>query len=93
MKLLLENHYTLPFDIYNLGSATGNTVLEVIDAFVRVNEIRPNHVIGPRRAGDVVAVYADNSKAREQLSWKLRYNLDDIVRTAWNWEKRRSGQN
>lgn len=92
-KLLLENHYTLPFDIYNLGSATGNTVLEVIDAFVRVNEIRPNHVIGPRRAGDVVAVYADNSKAREHLSWKLRYNLDDIVRTAWNWEKRRSGQN
>ncbi len=92
MKLLLKSHYTLPFDIYNLGSATGNTVLEVIDAFVRVNDIKPNYVIGPRRAGDVVAVYADNSKAKEQLGWKLRYNLDDIVRTAWNWEKKRSGE-
>ncbi|HQN57978.1 MAG TPA: UDP-glucose 4-epimerase GalE, partial [Saprospiraceae bacterium] len=92
MKLLLESHYTLPFDIYNLGSATGNTVLEVIEAFVRVNDIKPNYVIGPRRAGDVVAVYADNSKAKEQLGWKLRYNLDDIVRTAWNWEKKRSGR-
>lgn len=92
MKLLVSSHYSLPFDIYNLGSATGNTVLEVIEAFIRVNNVRPNYVIGPRRAGDVVAVYADNSKAREQLGWKLRYNLDDIVRTAWNWEKKRSGR-
>jgi len=90
MGLLLNPGYTLPFDLYNLGSARGNTVLEVIDTFSRINQVHPNYEIGPRRPGDVIAVYADNSKAKRQLAWQPRYSLEDIVRTAWAWEQKRS---
>lgn len=90
MVLLLDSDYTPSFDLYNLGSACGNTVLEVIDTFSRVNQVYPDYEIGPRRDGDVIAVYADNSKAIHGLKWQPRYSLEDIVRTAWAWEKKRS---
>lgn len=90
MKAMLEEGYDLSFDLYNLGSARGNTVFEVINAFIEVNHVKPRFSIGERRAGDVIAVYADNSKAVNQLGWNLQYDLNDIVRTAWNWEKKRS---
>ncbi|MCO6461861.1 MAG: UDP-glucose 4-epimerase GalE [Saprospiraceae bacterium] len=90
IKKMLSHDYAQPFDLYNLGSARGNTVLEVISAFEQVNGVSPNYIIGPRRAGDVIAVYADNSKSKNQLGWNLKYTLDDIVRTAWQWELKRS---
>lgn len=80
------------FDIFNLGSGIGNTVLEVINAFEKTNHQKVNFHIGPRRSGDVIAVYADNKKARHHLGWELQYFIDDIVRTAWNWEKKRSAK-
>lgn len=79
------------YEVFNLGSAKGNTVLEVIDTFQKVNNVTLNYNIGPRREGDVIAVYADNKKATEKLHWNPELNLEDIVRTAWEWEKKRSG--
>jgi len=81
---------TTNFDIFNLGSANGNTVLEVIHAFEKSNGLSPKFKIVPRRAGDVIAIYADNRKALDLLNWKIKHNLEDIVRTAWEWEKKRS---
>ena len=78
------------FEIFNLGSANGNTVLEVIHAFEKSNGLFPKFKIVPRRAGDVIAIYADNRKALDLLNWKIKHNLEDIVRTAWEWEKKRS---
>ena len=81
---------TTNFDIFNLGSANGNTVLEVIHAFEQTNNVKLTYKMCPRRAGDVISIYADNRKALDLLNWKIKHNLEDIVRTAWEWEKKRS---
>jgi UDP-glucose 4-epimerase len=74
------------FEIYNLGSGKGNTVLEAIKTFEKATGKKLNYSIGPRRAGDVEKVYADTSKANNELGWKCKLNLEDIMRSAWNWE-------
>ncbi|HET6996136.1 MAG TPA: UDP-glucose 4-epimerase GalE [Chitinophagaceae bacterium] len=73
-------------EILNLGTGNGVTVLEAIGAFERVTGIKLNYTIGERRPGDVVAVYANNDKARKLLHWSPKFSLDDMMRTAWNWE-------
>ena len=75
------------FEIYNLGSGKGNTVLEVIQAFEKVTGQKLNYNLGPRREGDVEKVYADTTKANSELNWKTELDLDEIVRSAWEWEK------
>ena len=75
-------------EVFNLGTGNGVTVLEAIQAFEKVSGKKLNYAIGPRRAGDVVAVYADNKLAREQLGWEIRYSLDDMMLTAWKWEQK-----
>lgn len=72
--------------VFNLGSGNGFSVLEVINEFEKVSGQKLNYQIGPRRPGDVVAIYANNDKATRQLGWKLFYNLTDMMRTAWDWE-------
>ena len=64
----------------------GVSVLEVIEAFEKVSGQKLNYTIGPRRAGDVVAIYADNTKAEVRLGWKCEYSLEDAMLSAWNWE-------
>lgn len=76
------------FEVFNLGSGIGQTVLEMIASFEKTNQIQLNWRFGPRRPGDVVAVYADNTKARTVLGWEPRYTLDDMMRTAWTWEQK-----
>ena len=73
-------------DVFNLGSGNGFTVLEVIDTFEKVNGEKLNYIIGPRRAGDVIAIYADNDKAVTKLNWIPKMGLEDMMRTAWEWE-------
>jgi UDP-glucose 4-epimerase len=69
-----------------LGSGNGVTVLELIAAFEKVSGQKLNYKMGPRRDGDVVQVYANNSKAESLLGWKTKYNLEQMMATAWNWE-------
>lgn len=73
-------------EVFNLGSGNGVTVLELINAFEKVSGQKLNYKIGPRRPGDVVAVYANNDKARNILGWEAKYNLDEMMDTAWRWE-------
>ena len=75
-------------EVFNLGSGNGVTVLEAIKAFEKVNNIKLNYTIGPRRPGDVISIYASNDLARKALGWELKYSLDDMVATAWKWEQR-----
>lgn len=75
-------------EIFNLGSGSGVTVLEAINAFEKVSGVKLNYEKGPRRAGDVVSVYANNDLAKEMLGWQTRFSLDDIMATAWKWERR-----
>jgi UDP-glucose 4-epimerase len=73
-------------EIFNLGTGTGYTVLEVIAAFEKVSGVKLNYTVGPRRPGDVVAIYANNNKAKSELGWQPRYNLEDMMDSAWKWE-------
>lgn len=74
--------------IYNLGTGKGNSVLEIVKAFENENEIKIPYQIVARRAGDVASSYADPSKAEKHLKWKAKLNLQDMVRDAWNWQKK-----
>jgi len=75
-------------DVLNLGSGTGTTVLEAIRSFERATGRKLGYRIGPRRPGDAAAVYADNRKARNLLGWRPEYGLDDMMKTAWQWEQK-----
>lgn len=75
------------YDVFNLGSESGYSVMELIKSFEEENDVKVDYNISKRRVGDVVEIYSDSSKARRILKWKLRYNISDIVRSAWNWNK------
>jgi UDP-glucose 4-epimerase len=79
-------------EIFNLGTGNGVTVLEAIQSFERVGGQKLNYKLGDRRAGDVVAIYADNQKAVTQLGWQIRRDLDTMMRTAWVWEQKMYGK-
>lgn len=74
-------------NIYNLGTGKGISVLELVNAFVRVNGVKVPYKIVGRRPGDLATVYADVSKAKKELNWEAKLTLDDMVRDAWNFEK------
>ena len=86
-RLIAEQNKT-PIEFFNLGTGRGNSVLEVINAFERVNGVKVNYDIGPRRAGDIEKVYADTSYSNEELGWKAALGLDEMVASAWKWEQR-----
>ncbi len=75
-------------DVLNLGSGNGVTVLELIKAFEKVSGQSLNYQIGDRRAGDVIQIFANNQKAQEKLGWKTKYNIEDMMSTAWNWQQK-----
>lgn len=75
-------------EFFNLGTGSGYSVLEVISAFERVNNIKLNYRIGPRRSGDIEKVYADTSLSNRELGWKAGLGLDEMVASAWKWEQR-----
>jgi UDP-glucose 4-epimerase len=85
--LIAENNKS-KIEIFNLGTGDGFTVLEVITAFEKVSGVQLNYTIGPRRAGDVIAIYANNDKAKTQLKWVPKYSLEDMMSTAWQWEQK-----
>ncbi|MDB5203266.1 MAG: galE [Ferruginibacter sp.] len=86
LNYLIEQKNTGNCDIFNLGTGNGYTVLEVIETFEKVSGQKLNYALAPRRPGDVIAIYANNDKARNSLGWQPAYNLDDMMETAWNWE-------
>lgn len=75
-----------PFSIYNLGSGHGVSVLEMIQAFEKASGVKLKYRIGPRRNGDVMAIYSDSTKAMSTLKWQPQYSLDDMMLSAWKWE-------
>jgi UDP-glucose 4-epimerase len=88
LNYLIQNKNKTNCDVFNLGSGNGYTVLEVINMFEKVSGQKLNYKIGPRRSGDVIAIYANNEKAVNDLGWTLKYNLEDMMKTAWAWEKK-----
>lgn len=88
LQYLLGNKNTTDCEVFNLGTGNGISVLEAIHTFEKVSGVKLNYATGPRRSGDVVATYANNTAAVEKLGWKIKYNLEDMMRTAWAWEQK-----
>ena len=86
LQYLINKKNTASCEIFNLGSGNGVTVLEAIKSFEKVSGVKLNYKIGPRRPGDVVAVYANNELAKKVLGWNPGYTLDEMMATAWKWE-------
>ena len=74
-------------EIFNLGTGTGYSVLDIVNAFMRVNDIEIPYDIKPRRPGDIAECYADATKAKEVLGWTAAYGIDEMCRDSWNWQK------
>jgi len=74
-------------EVFNLGSGDGITVLESIKAFEESTGQQLNYVIGSRRPGDVIAIYANNDKAKNELGWSPKFTVNDIMTSAWKWEQ------
>ncbi|TWH79367.1 UDP-glucose 4-epimerase GalE [Sedimentibacter saalensis] len=70
---------------YNLGTGNGYSVLQVVSAFEKANNIKISYKITTRRAGDVATVYADTNKAEEELGFKAQYNINEMCRDSWNY--------
>jgi UDP-glucose 4-epimerase len=88
LQYLIKNKNKSNCDIFNLGTGNGVTVLEAITAFEEVSGVKLNYKLGPRRAGDVVAIYANNDYAVSSLGWEIKYDLKEMMRTAWAWEQK-----
>ena len=73
--------------VYNLGTGIGYSVLDLVHAFIKENNVDIPYKICPRRAGDIATCYADASRAKEVLGWVAEKDLNDMVRDSWNWQK------
>ena len=87
IEYLLAGKQQQACDVYNLGTGNGVTILEAIESFERTSGEKLNYALGERRDGDVIAIYANNNKAVNQLGWHIKRDLDTMMRTAWAWEK------
>ena len=74
-------------DVFNLGTGKGNTVLEVINTFEKVNGVKLNYTIGQRRGGDIEQIYADTTKVNNLLGWSAKYDIGDMMKHAWAWQQ------
>jgi UDP-glucose 4-epimerase len=88
IKYLEEGKNKSNLEIFNLGTGNGVTVLEAIKSFEKVSGVKLNYEIGPRRPGDIIAIYANNDKAKNVLGWTPERSLDEMMSTAWKWEQR-----
>jgi len=86
IQYLLNGKNETKCDVFNLGTGDGVSVLEAIHTFEEVSNVKLNYEIGPRRAGDVVAIYANNDAAVTKLGWKIKYGIKEMMETAWKWE-------
>lgn len=88
LNRLIEAKNKDNFEVFNVGTGAGSSVLEVIKTFEKVSEKPLNYKIVARRPGDVISAYADTTKANEVLGWKAEFNLEDALRSAWAWQQK-----
>ena len=86
LERLLKNNNKKEFEVFNVGTGTGSSVLEVIQAFEKVAKTKLNYKIVGRREGDITAAYADTSLAKIELGWETEKTLEEALLAAWNWQ-------
>ena len=88
---MIDGKMEKEYEIFNIGTGRPLSVLELINSFERVNGVKLNWKMAPRRAGDVVAIWADPSLAEAKLGWKATRSIDQTLSAAWAWEKHLAG--
>jgi len=88
VKRLITGKNSKSFEVFNLGTGIGVSVLQAIESFERVSGIKLKYRITGRRAGDIEKIWADPSLANKELGWKTLSSLDEAMKTAWDWEKK-----
>jgi len=88
LDYLSNNPDAKNYEVYNIGTGNGVTTLEVLKSFEKATGLKLNYEIAPRRSGDVIAVYANNDKIKNAFGWEPKYNLEDMMKTAWAWEQK-----
>lgn len=83
----LIGNKSIQYEVFNLGTGNGVTVLEAIKAFEKVSKQKLNYEIGPRRAGDVENIYSDSKKAKDKLHWEANRSIDEMMASAWKWQQ------
>lgn len=92
LRKLSESTETASYDVINIGTGRGETVLNIIKTFEQETGVKLNYTIGPRRPGDVEQVYADVSKANHELGWTARRTLAQSLQDAWRWQEKLSSK-
>ena len=88
LNRLLDNKNSSNYDVFNIGTGTGSSVLEVIKSFEKVSNQKLNYKIGSRRKGDIIEAYANTKKANSILNWEAKLSLDQAVNSAWKWQQK-----
>lgn len=87
LQRLLSKRNKANYEVFNIGTGKGSSVMEVIKSFEKVSGQKLNYKIAPRREGDVIQAYADTTKSNVELGWKAELTLDDAMLSAWKWQK------
>lgn len=91
MQRLFSEENETPYEVFNLGTGKGSSVLEVVSAFEKVSNEKLNYKVVDRRPGDVISVYADTKKANDVLGWKTEKTMEEALASAWKWEQKLRG--
>jgi len=89
---MVDGKMKQPYEIFNIGTGRPVSVLELVNAFEKVNHLKLNYKFAPRRSGDVTAIWADPSLANKELGWKAERSVEDTLAAAWAWEKHLAGK-
>ncbi len=87
LNRLLQNRQKSNYEVFNVGTGKGSSVLEVIQAFEKVSNTKLNYKIVARREGDITAAFADTTLANKELNWKAELSLEDALSSAWKWQQ------
>lgn len=87
LAYLFESRQQKNFDVINIGTGNGVSVFEAITSFEKISGLKLNYKLAPRREGDVEAIYSDTSKSKKILNWSPNYSLDEMMKSAWEWER------
>lgn len=87
LKALERHHNDAGFHVYNLGTGTGYSVLDMVNAFEKVNDLKVPYQLVDRRPGDIAVCYSNPEKALKELGWKTERDLNQMMKDTWNWQK------
>jgi len=87
LERLLDDEQISNYEVFNLGTGKGNSVLEAIKAFEKVSDKKLPYKFVDRREGDIISAYADTTKANDILKWKAEFNIENALESAWKWQQ------